>query len=178
VTTRIFAPAFFALLLAAAPVSADVTLANAWMRPAAAGENAQAYVDIRSDASLKLVAVTTPMAREVEIVVVQAKADGFESNAVSTFDVPAGTQTRFAYRGNVLRLVGVMEPLANGTPVPLTLEFRDADGRTVKATTNVQVRGLVARRAPSPAPDRPASSAASPEPAAPHPAAPAPAPKM
>ena len=169
-TARILAPAFFAALLAAAPVSAGVTLANAWMRPAAAGENAQAYVDIGSDAALKLVAVTTPMAREVEIVVVQAKADGFESKAVSTFEVPAGTQTRFAYRGNVLRLIGVTGPLANGTPVPLTLEFRDADGRTVRATTNVEVRGLVVRRAPSAAPDRPAASDAAPEPAAPEPA--------
>jgi periplasmic copper chaperone A len=173
VSARVFALALSGVLLAAGPAAAQVTLANAWMRPAAVGENAQAYVDIRSDRALTLVAITTPVARSVEIVVLPSKGDGGESKVVSTFDVPVGAPTRFAYRGNLLRLVGVVAPLANGTPVPLTLEFRDAAGMAVKATTNVEVRGLVVRRptvpasdeAMPPAPDLPATDSAAPQPA-------------
>ena len=137
-------------LLIAGSADAAVTLANAWMRPAAAGDSREAYVDIRSDAALKLVAATTPAARTVEIVVQERSGDSVASRVVPAFDIPADAPTRFAYRGNVLRLVGINRLLANDTPVPLTLEFRTADGSVVKATTDVQVRGLVAPRAKRP----------------------------
>ena len=144
---RIRAALATVLLAAASGAAAEVKLANAWMRPAAPGDDAAAYVDIRSDTALTLVAVTTPVAKAVEIRVAEA-IDG-PTTAVKSLAVPAGKETRFAYRGNVLRLVGVREQLANGTPVLLTLEFRDAAGRTVKANTQVEVRGLVVRRVPA-----------------------------
>jgi periplasmic copper chaperone A len=136
-----------ALLCFAAGAAGEVRLANAWMRPAAPGEDAAAYVDIRSDVALTLVGATTPVAAAVEIAV--AESIGGPTRTVKTFDVPAGAETRFAYRGNVLRLVGIKAPLDNGTPVTLTLEFRDRAGKTVTASTGVQVRGLVARRSPA-----------------------------
>jgi copper(I)-binding protein len=179
-----------ALLAAATGAAADVKLANPWMRPAAPGDDADVYVDIRSDASLTLVAVVTPVAKAVEIRVAEA-VDG-PTKAVPSLAVAAGRETRFAYRGSVLRLVGVRQQLANGTPVPLTLEFRDAAGKAVTATTNVEVRGLVVRRSPAaadakagaapataPAPATKPMAPPEPAPAAMTPAsAPEPAPKM
>ncbi|MEP7181506.1 MAG: copper chaperone PCu(A)C [Betaproteobacteria bacterium] len=147
-----------ALLCFTAGAAADVRLANAWMRPAAPGDDAAAYVDIRSDVALTLVGATTPVATEVEIAV--AESVGGPTKTVKKFDVPAGAETRFAYRGNVLRLVGIKAPLANGSPVTLTLLFRDRAGQTVTASTGVEVRGLVARRpAGQDAPAPPAAGA-------------------
>jgi copper(I)-binding protein len=85
--------------------------------------------------------------------------------------VHAGTTTRLAYRGDHLRFIDVNRDLANGTPVPLTLVFKDAAGREVRATTDVVVRGLLLPQHMPPA-SRDASSGA------PAPSAPEPAPKM
>jgi hypothetical protein len=40
--------------------------------------------------------------------------------------------------------------VANGDPVPLTLTFKDAAGRQVKATTDVVVRGLLSPQRTAP----------------------------
>lgn len=124
--------------------AADITLKSAWMRPAPGGaETARAYVDIESSAALQLVGASTPVARRVEIVLVRQIGDPASEEVVASLPVPAGTTTRLAYRGSHLRLIEIAHDLANGTSVPLTLTFKDAAGREVRATTNVLVRGLL-----------------------------------
>ncbi len=130
--------------LAGAAHAAEVTLKNAWMRPAPAGaDSARAYVDVTSDASLVLTGATTPVAGKVQIVLVQTIGDPSTEAVVPTLAVPAGGTTRLAYRGNHLRLSGITRDIANGDPVPLTLTFTDGAGKTVKATTDILVRGLL-----------------------------------
>jgi copper(I)-binding protein len=123
---------------------AEVTLKNAWMRPAPAGAaSARAYVDIGSDASLVLTGASTPVASKVEIVLVKRLGDPESEEVVPSLAVLAGATTRLAYLGDHLRLVGVTRNLANGDPVPLTLTFKDTAGRPVKATTSLVVRGVL-----------------------------------
>jgi hypothetical protein len=132
-----------AALLALPACAADIKLTSAWMRPANAGSDARAYVDILSDTPLRLVGATTPLARKVDLVVVQ-RTDGTDpGKVVKTLDVAAGTPLRLAYKGSHLRLVGVKKPLVNGTPVPVTLQFRDKAGKRYTAVADVQVHGLV-----------------------------------
>jgi len=164
-----------ALAGAGAAAAADVvTLRNAWMRPAPAGApSARAYVDIESTASLTLVGADTPVARKVELVRVKVLDDPASEEAVATMPVAAGKATRLAFRGDHLRLTGIARDTANGDAVPLTLTFRDAGGRLVKATTNVTVRGLLlpqqrpeaSRDATGAAPAAPAEAAPEPKPA-------------
>jgi len=147
-------------LLSSAALGADVQLANGWMRPAAAGQaSVDAYVDIRSDTPLTLIAVTTPVARRVDLVAGTMTDNDYKTKVVPVFDVPAGRELRFALRGNVLRLVDIKRSLGNADPVPLRFEFRDANQREVIATTQLQVRGLIAPQ-PSPPPPAGASAAA------------------
>ncbi|MEO8754808.1 MAG: copper chaperone PCu(A)C [Casimicrobiaceae bacterium] len=130
--------------LAGAAHAAEITLKNAWMRPAPAGaESARAYVDITSDAPLVLTGASTPVAGKVQIVLVQTIGDPSTEAVVPTLAVPAGATTRLAYRGNHLRLSGITRDVANGDPVPLTLTFTDGAGKPVRATTNILVRGLL-----------------------------------
>lgn len=132
------------VMLAGVVHAAEVTLKNAWMRPAPAGaESARAYVDIASDSSLVLTGASTPIASKVQIVLVKTIGDPATEEVAPSLAVLAGATTRLAYRGDHLRLVGVTRDIANGDPVPLTLTFKDAAGRPVKATTNVVVRGLL-----------------------------------
>ena len=145
-----FAIAGFALAALAAAIparAAEPALLNGWMRPAAAGTpSIDAYVDIRSDVALKLVAASTPAAKRVDLVAGTFSDKGYETKVVTTFDVPAKGELRFALRGNVLRFVEVQKSFGNSDPVPLRLEFRDADGKTLVATTTLEVRGLLAPR--------------------------------
>ncbi|HTI48326.1 MAG TPA: copper chaperone PCu(A)C [Casimicrobiaceae bacterium] len=135
--------ACIATLLALPAYAVDIALSSAWMRPADPGEAASAYVDIRSDAPLQLVGASTPLARKVEIVVVE-RTDGTDpGKVVKVLAVPAGAPLRLAYKGSHLRLVGVKKPLVNGTPVPVTLRFRDKAGKRYTAVADVQVHGLV-----------------------------------
>lgn len=104
---------------------------------------ARAYVDIESREALELVGASTPVAAQVLLVRVARLDDPASEAVVPSMRVPAGTVTRLAYRGDHLRLVDVKQELANGTPVPLTLVFRDSQGRETRATTGITVRGLL-----------------------------------
>ena len=133
-----------ALFACCASAYADVTLQNAWMRPAPAGAAAaRAYVDIRSDRTLELVGARTPIAKHVAIVHVGTTGDESTEKIVRSFTVLGGTTTRLAYLGDHLRLTEIARDVGNGDPIPLTLVFKDAAGKTSEATTQVTVRGLL-----------------------------------
>jgi len=88
------------------------------------------------------VGATTPVARKVEIVQV-TRLDGTDpGKVVAKMAVEPGAPTRLAYKGSHLRLVKVRRDLALGSPVPVTLQFRDRAGRRVTAQADVQVRGV------------------------------------
>ena len=164
-TMRGVVAALALLACAAVATAADtVTLKSAWMRLAAAGaQPARAYVDIESTANLKLVGAATPVATRVQLVHVGKIDDPASEVVVREMEVPAGTTTRLAYRGDHLRLTGIKRDLANGDPVPLTLTFRDAAGKRLVAKTDVVVRGLLL---PQHAPPPPRDSTKAPPPPA------------
>jgi copper(I)-binding protein len=153
-----------ASLAFAGVVHGEVTLKNAWMRPAPGGADAaRAYVDIVSDTTLDLVGASTPVARSVEIVQVGTIGDPATEKVVKSLPVLAGTTTRLAYRGDHLRFVQMTRDVANGDPVPLTLMFRNKAGKRVEATTQVVVRGLLLpQQMPESARDAPMKTAPGP----------------
>ena len=142
----------FAIVIALASWSldaaAEVTLANAWMRPAAAGQaEAQVYVDIQSTEALKLVGARTPVAKRVELVVLDPPhPDTGKLLVVREIAVPAKQETRLAFRGSHLRLVEVTRAINPGERIEVELDLVDASGKRRTAATEVLVRGLVARR--------------------------------
>ena len=124
--------------------AADIVLRNAWMRPAPAGAaQARAYVDIDSDVALRLTGASTPAARRVELVQVRTRETSLDESVVRSLPVKAGATTRLAFNGDHLRLTGITRDIGNGTPVSLTLTFRNAAGKTLTASTDVLVRGLL-----------------------------------
>ena len=141
-----------ALAIALPACAVGIELKSAWMRPAVAGQDARAYVDIVSDAPLKLVGATTPAARRVQLVAVTITDGSDAGKVVKSFAVVPGTPTRLAYKGSHLRLVGVRQDIApGGPPVPIVLQFTDAKGKRYTATTELTVRGLFVQHAPAPA---------------------------
>lgn len=144
-SARVRALALVAATLASAGAArAETTIANAWMRPAPAGAaSADAYADVRVDAPATLVAVRTPAAARVDIVVRDPRDPASAPRVVDKLALPAG-ETRFALKGSVLRLVDVKSAIGPGAPVSLRFEFVDAAGKASAVDAGVQVRGFVA----------------------------------
>jgi copper(I)-binding protein len=142
--------ALAAVLLAAAPTQAraEVELANGWMRPAYAGQpSAAVYVDIRAEQPVRLVGANVALAKRVELVLVEPPSnDPATHRVVAELPVAVGRETRLALGGSHLRLLDVVRDVPPGERWPLELLFVDASGRRFSATTEVLVRGLMARR--------------------------------
>ena len=148
-----------ALLLAPGTASAaEILLRNVWMRPAAAGSAAaRVYVDIESDVAVDLVGAASPIAKKVEIVRIGTIGDPATERVVEAYPIAARSQARLAYRGDHLRFVTLTGNAFNGTPVDLTLTFRDAQGRKTEVSSAVLVRGLFATPPDAPATGGPAA---------------------
>ena len=123
-------------------VSAAPLVQNAWMRPAYQGASADAYADVITERALTLAKVRTPVARAVEIVLLDPRDPGATPKVVDTLDLKAG-QTRFALKGSVLRLKDLRSTLTVERPVPLAFEFVDDAGEKSVVEVLVQVRGLL-----------------------------------
>jgi len=140
---------------------AEVTLANAWLRPAPAGAaEAAVYVDIRSTEALELVGAHSPVARGAELVLVDPPDPDPEARrVVAKIPVAANHETRLAYLGSHVRLTGVTRDLVPGARIPVELTFADATGQRRTVAAEALVRGIVP---PRPADARDPSSAAAP----------------
>jgi periplasmic copper chaperone A len=134
--------------LGSATAGAEVTVANAWLRPASAGQKeAQLYVDIKATEATKLVGARTPVAKRTELVLLDPpQPETGKLRVVDEIPVPANAETRLAYLGSHVRLLDVTRALPPGKRIPVELTFADATGRREVVATDALVRGLVARR--------------------------------
>jgi periplasmic copper chaperone A len=142
------------LLVAGVAHAVEITLASAWMRPVREGApSAIAYVDITSDADMKLVGASSPAAKTVAIVAIIQNPDGTStSKEVRELDIPAGHATRLAYNGTHLELREIRETLQAGQHVVVELEFIDNAGRRHVAQTGALIRGILLPQPPEPGP--------------------------
>jgi copper(I)-binding protein len=164
------------MLAATAAHAVEVSVTYAWMRPASATTSAKVYVEIASDTVLELTGATSPFARKIDIVFVEHPDGTDEGRVVKSLPVAAAAPTRLAYLGSHLRFVDLAEDVSNATKVPLTLEFTDGKGASYKASTTVQVRGIL--RPQSIAPPSPSAAPAGSAPEATGAGNPAPAGRM
>jgi hypothetical protein len=137
-----------AAALAAGTAMAEVTLANAWLRPAPAGAaEAAVYVDIRSTEALELVGARSPVAGGAELVRVDPPdPDPAARRVVAKIPVAADRETRLAYLGSHIRLTGVTRDLVPGMRIPVELTFADATGQRRTVVAEALVRGVVPRQ--------------------------------
>ena len=132
--------------LAAPLASAEVSLQNAWLRPAAAGQpSAMVYVDIESSEALKLVGARSPVAKRAQLVIVDPPGPQAPQKVVGEIDVRPNMPRRLAYLGSHVRLVDIQNDLVPGTRVPLELEFVDAKGKRIAVPVEADVRGITVR---------------------------------
>ncbi len=123
----------FALALAGAPLAraasvGPLTIAEAWTRPAAAGQTGAGYLSITNSGRTadRLIAAASPAAARVSIHESTMVGSVATMRAVGAVTIAAGSTALFRPGGLHLMLEGLKRPLKVGGRVAVTLIFAKA----------------------------------------------------
>jgi copper(I)-binding protein len=124
-------------------VQAAVTATDAWVRGTVpAQKTTGAFLTLESSEDAKLVAVSTPAAKIVEIHESRQMQGMMNMHAVDAVPLPAGKRVELKPGGFHVMLVDLSKPLAEGDSVPLTLTIEDKQGKRTKVEVSARVRPL------------------------------------
>ena len=144
---------FLAAALAAAPAAhAQVAVSDPWVRGTVAGQKATgAFMQLKADADVSLVGASSPVAGIVEIHEMKMDAGVMKMSAISALPLPAGKAVELKPGGYHVMLMALKAPLKEGDSVPVTLTFKDKDGKASTTLVNAPVKALTATPAAAPA---------------------------
>jgi copper(I)-binding protein len=117
---------------AASAQTGGLQVENAWAR-ATPGKSqiGAAYVTIQSPTPDRLVAASTPVAKEAQLHTMEMSGMVMKMRPISGVDIPADKPVTLRPGGMHIMLMGLKEPLKAGQSFPLTLNFAKAGTRTV-----------------------------------------------
>ena len=117
---------------AASAQTGGLQVENAWAR-ATPGKSqiGAAYVTIQSPTPDRLVAASTPVAKEAQLHTMEMSGMVMKMRPISGVDIPADKPVTLGPGGMHIMLMGLKEPLKAGQSFPLTLNFAKAGTRTV-----------------------------------------------
>jgi hypothetical protein len=138
-------------LTVALPAAAQVAVNGAWVRGTVAGQKVTgAFMQMTSPTDTALVAVTSPVAKFVEIHEMKMDGGMMQMNAVDKLPLPAGKPVELKPGGYHVMLFDLQRPIKEGDVVPLTLTFEDKAGKkstvAVKATVKALAPGAPASK--------------------------------
>jgi periplasmic copper chaperone A len=121
-------PVVFSLLgLANAVCLAQVKVEQAWARPTVPGQQGGGgFLSITSSAGDRLVGGSTPLAQRFELHTMAMKGDVMEMRQLDAIELPAGQKVEFKPGGLHVMFIGLKQPLAIGSKLPVTLKFEKA----------------------------------------------------
>ena len=134
-----------AFVLALTPLAAlgQVSVTDAWVRGTVPGQKVTgAFMQITSANDVSLVAVTSPVAKVVEIHTMSHEGGVMKMRRVEAIALPAGKPVELGPGGYHVMLMDVGQPLKEGESVPLTLTFADKAGHKTTQAVSATVRAL------------------------------------
>lgn len=141
------AAVFAVLALAAAAVSAQVAVSDAWVRGTVAGQNATgAFMQLRSADGTVLVGAASPVAGTAEIHEMRMDGAVMRMRPVPNVDLPAGRTVELKPGGYHVMLMDLKAPLKKGDTVPIRLKLQGRDGKLQELEVKAEVRDLTAAR--------------------------------
>ena len=119
----------------------DITIVHPWSRPAAQGQNGVIYLEIRNHGAAddRLVAVGTPLAKEVELHRSTMEESVHRMEKVESVVVPAGGTVALAPGGLHVMLIGLKFMLMAEETIPVTFTFERSG--VITTGVAVEVRG-------------------------------------
>jgi len=134
----------FATLLSL-PASAQVAVADAWVRGTVPGQKATgAFMRLTSLSDLSLVGAASPAAKVVEIHEMKQEGGMMKMGAVNRVALPANKTVELKPGGYHIMMMDLAQPLREGDTVPLTLTFEDKAGKKQTVEVKAPVRALTA----------------------------------
>ena len=134
----------------ATPAFAQVAVADPWVRATVPQQQASgAFMTLTAAQGARVVEARSPVAGVVEIHEMKMDAGVMRMTAVAALPLPAGKTVELKPGGYHVMLMALKTPLKEGDAVPVTLTFKDKDGRESAVVVNAPVKALTA--APTPA---------------------------
>jgi copper(I)-binding protein len=135
ILTIVFAISF---LLGACGAEKGIEVHEAWMRPAAQGENGAVYFVIHNHSaqSDELVSVSSSVAEAVELHESRMSGDVMEMHQLKSLPLEAFAEIKFAPGGLHLMLVALKKDFKAGDQIELTLRFKNFED--IKLTVPVR----------------------------------------
>jgi copper(I)-binding protein len=129
-----------ALLFAAFPVMAQVTVKDPWVRATVSAQKATgAFMQITSAQDARLVEARSPVAGVVEVHEMVMEKDVMKMRAVKGLDLPAGKTVELKPGGYHVMLMDLKEQMKEGATVPVTLVIEGKD----KKRSTIEVKAPV-----------------------------------
>ena len=130
-----------ALMFAAFPVMAQVTVKDPWVRATVPAQKATgAFMQITSAQDARLVEARSPVAGVVEVHEMVMEKEVMKMRAMKGLDLPAGKTVDLKPGGYHVMLMDLKEQMKEGTTVPVTLvvESKDRKRSTVEVKAAVK----------------------------------------
>jgi copper(I)-binding protein len=123
--------------------AAAVTATDAWVRGTVPAQKITgAFLTLESSEDAKVVGVSSPVAKTVEIHESGMEGGAMRMKAVDFVALPAGKRVEFKSGGYHVMLVDLTRPLAVGDMVPLTFTLEDSRGKRTTLEVKAEVRPL------------------------------------
>jgi copper(I)-binding protein len=135
--------ALIASIAFASTALAQTTVSEPWVRATVPQQKASgAFMQVRSADAARLVSVSSPVAKSVEIHKMEMVGQMMKMREVDGIDLPAGETVNLASGGYHIMLVGLNKQLKEGESVPLSLLVERKQGKRETVVVNAPVRAL------------------------------------
>jgi len=139
-----------ALIFAALPVMAQVTVKDPWVRATVSQQKATgAFMQITSVQDAQLVAASSPVAGVVEVHEMTMDKDVMKMRAVKGLDLPAGKSVELKPGGYHVMLMDLKQQMKEGDTVPVTLVVEGKDKKRSTIEVKAAVKALTAQAKPA-----------------------------
>jgi copper(I)-binding protein len=106
---------------------AQVKVESAWARPTVAGQQGGGgYLTLTSPVADRLLGGHTPAAERIELHAMTMQGDVMQMRQVPAIELPAGRAVKLEPGGLHVMFLGLKQPLAAGSKLPVTLQFEKA----------------------------------------------------
>lgn len=122
---------------------AKTTTSDAWARATVAGQSmGGAFVTLVSTENAQLIAAKSPVAQEMQLHAMQHENGMMKMVQQPSIPLPAQQKVELKPGGLHLMFIGLKQPLAAGSQVPVTLTIKTAKGKTETITLMIPVKAL------------------------------------
>ena len=136
-----------ALIFAAFPVMAQVTVKDPWVRATVSAQKATgAFMQITSAQDARLVEASSPVAGVVEVHEMVMEKDVMKMRAVKGLDLPAGKTVELKPGGYHVMLMDLKQQMKEGDTVPVTLVVEGKDKKRSTIEIKAPVKPLAAAK--------------------------------